>query len=75
MAKNNLKHQNFKNMSNEKKKNIKMNLTLKADFYETLQELAERDHLKVSTWTKQFLMRQIEEQLKYEELMPGDCPF
>ncbi len=44
------------------KKNIKMNLTIDANFYQTLQKLAEKDHLKVSTWTKQFLMRQVEEQ-------------
>ncbi len=38
-----------------------MNLTLNKEFYEKLQDFAEKDHLKVSTWTKQFLMRQIEE--------------
>ena len=61
-------------MKNEEKKNIKMNLTLKAEFYKTLQDLAERDHLKVATWTKQFLMRQVNDMLKYEELS-NDCPF
>lgn len=50
-------------MNNQKKKNIKMNLTLDAEFYHTLQDLAARDHLKVSTWTKQFLMRGVNEQL------------
>lgn len=62
-------------MSKEKKKNIKMNLTLNAEFYETLQDLAQRDHLQVSTWTKQFLMRQVHDLLKYEELLQTEYPF
>ncbi len=62
-------------MQKEENKNVKMNLTLKKEFYETLQDLAERDHLKTSTWTKQFLMRQVEDLLKYEELMQTEPPF
>jgi len=50
-------------MSKQSKQNIKMNLTLKREFYGQLQELAEKDHLKVSTWTKQFLIRRVNEQL------------
>lgn len=75
MANNNWKYQNFKKMRNDTKKNIKMNLTLSTNFYKTLQDLAERDHLKVATWTKQFLMRQVEEKLRFEELGPNDYPF
>ncbi len=62
-------------MQKEEKRNVKMNLTLKREFYETLQDLAERDHLKISTWTKQFLMKQVEDLLKYEELMQTEPPF
>ncbi len=70
---NNWKYLKDKHMK-QTKKNIKMNLTLNEDFYRTLQDLAERDHLKVSTWTKQFLMRQVDDLLKYEELV-DDYPF
>lgn len=61
-------------MNNEKKKNIRMNLTLDAEFYETIQHLAERDHLNVTTWTRQFLMKQVSDLLNFEELS-SDSPF
>lgn len=62
-------------MINEKKKNIKMNLTLNADFYQTLKKLSEHNHLKISTWTKQFLMRQIHDKLNNKELYRTEYPF
>ncbi len=50
-------------MSKHSKENIKMNLTLKRDFFMALKELAEGDHLKTATWVKQFLMRKVNEHL------------
>jgi predicted DNA-binding ribbon-helix-helix protein len=57
---------------NENKKNIKMNLTLKREFFEVLKQQAERDHLKVSTWVKQFLVKRMEEHLNQNQ---DDFPF
>lgn len=39
--------------------NVKMNLSLEKDFYELLKARAEKDYVKVATWTKQFLMRSL----------------
>ncbi len=72
---NNWKYLKIKKMTTQKQKNKRMNLTLKNEFYETLQDLAEKDHLKVSTWTKQFLMRQVDDLLKFQELVSNECPF
>ncbi len=38
---------------------VKMNLSLDKDFYELLQDRAEKDYVKVATWTKQFLMKNL----------------
>ena len=38
---------------------VKMNLSLERDFYELLQDRAEKDYVKVATWTKQFLMKNL----------------
>lgn len=38
------------------KKQIKMNLTLPADFYEELKIKAKEDYLRPSSWTRRFLM-------------------
>ncbi len=46
-------------MKNTKKQTIKMNLSLEKDFYGLLQKRAREDYVKVSTWTKQFLMRNL----------------
>lgn len=43
----------------ETKQNIKMNLTLEREFYELLQKNAKQDFVKVATWTKQFLMKNL----------------
>ena len=40
-------------------KNVKMNLTIPRDFYQVLQENASHDYVKVATWTKQFLMKNL----------------
>jgi len=39
--------------------NVKMNLSLDRDFYELLKASAEKDYVKVATWTKQFLMKNL----------------
>ncbi len=41
-------------------KNVKMNLTLSPEFYHVLQMNAQNDYVKVATWTKQFLMKNLE---------------
>jgi len=43
----------------EKLKNVKMNLTLSQEFYDLLQQNAREDYVKVATWTKQFLMKNL----------------
>ena len=53
-------------MSKHQKKNIKMNLTLNRDFFMTLKDLAEKNHLKTATWVKQFLIRKVMEQQQEE---------
>ena len=36
-----------------------MNLTISPEFYQVLQENAKSDYVKVATWTKQFLMKNL----------------
>ncbi len=36
-----------------------MNLSIDKDFYGLLQENARKDYMRVSTWVKQFLMRNL----------------
>ena len=46
----------------KKRKNqqtVKMNLSIDKDFYGLLQENARKDYMRVSTWVKQFLMRNL----------------
>lgn len=45
----------------EKKPKVKMNLSLEREFYELLRDHAESDYVKVATWTKQFLMKNLSE--------------
>ncbi len=47
----------MKKMKNQQ--NVKMNLSLDKEFYELLQENAKQDYVKVATWTKQFLMKNL----------------
>jgi hypothetical protein len=44
----------------KKTQNVKMNLTLSPEFYQVLKENAKSDYVKVATWTKQFLMKNLE---------------
>ena len=46
-------------MKRTKKQIVKMNLSLDKDFYVILQEKARADYMRVSTWTKQLLMRNL----------------
>ena len=46
-------------MKRNKKQIVKMNLSLEKDFYVLLQEKARADYMRVSTWTKQLLMRSL----------------
>ena len=41
--------------------NVKMNLTLPVEFYQVLRENAQNDYVKVATWTKQFLMKNLQQ--------------
>lgn len=38
---------------------VKMNLSIDKDFYGLLQENARKDYMLVSTWVKQFLMKNL----------------
>ena len=49
----------MKNKINPKSSMVKMNLTIDKKFYELLKENASKDFVKVSTWTKQFLMKSL----------------
>lgn len=44
-----------------KTKNVKMNLTIPPDFYQVLQQKAQENYVRVATWTKQFLMKNLDE--------------
>jgi hypothetical protein len=44
------------------KDNVKINLSLSNEFYEVLQKNAKQDYVKVATWTKQFLMKNLLDQ-------------
>lgn len=46
-------------MKKQQKQIVKMNLSLEKDFYALLQERARADYMRVSTWTKQLLMRSL----------------
>ena len=39
------------------KQTVKMNLSIDKDFYELLQEKAQKDYVRVSTWVKQYLKK------------------
>ena len=51
----------------KKTKNVKMNLTLSQEFYQLLKKNASDDFMKVATWTKQFLMKNLVERHNEEE--------
>ena len=43
----------------KKRSMVKMNLTIDKEFYALLKEQASKDYAMVSTWTKQFLMKNL----------------
>ena len=45
----------------QKLERVKMNLTLEKDFYDQLLELAERDYLRVATYTTRLLKKYLME--------------
>ena len=38
---------------------VKMNISLERDFYEFLQEKAKQDYVRVATWVRQYLMKNL----------------
>ena len=47
----------MKNKILKKKPMVKMNLTIDPEFFKLLKEHASSDYSRVSTWTKQYLMK------------------
>lgn len=43
----------------KKQQVVKMNLSLEREFYELLQEKAKEDYVRVATWVKQYLMKNL----------------
>lgn len=43
----------------QKLERVKMNLTLEKEFYDFLLEQAEQDYMRVATWTKQYLKKNL----------------
>jgi len=51
---------NLKKMKKMKKQQVvKMNISLDRDFFELLQENARKDYVRVATWVKQYLMKNL----------------
>lgn len=38
---------------------VKMNISLERDFYQLLQDKADKDYVRVATWVKQYLMKNL----------------
>jgi len=43
----------------KKQQVVKMNLSLDREFFELLQEKAKQDYVRVATWVKQYLMKNL----------------
>ena len=43
----------------KKQQVVKMNLSLEREFFELLQEKATKDYVRVATWVKQYLMKNL----------------
>ena len=43
----------------QKLQKVKMNLTLEKEFFDLLQQQADEDFIKVATWTKRFLKKNL----------------
>jgi hypothetical protein len=46
-------------MKRKQQQTVKMNLSIDKDFYGLLQDNARKDYMRVSTWVKQFLMKNL----------------
>lgn len=46
---------------NRKEKNVRVNLSLEYEFYKILENYAKNDYIQVATWTKQFLMKNLQD--------------
>lgn len=44
---------------NREQKHVKMNLCIDKDFFDLLQEKADDEFMRVSTWTKWYLMKNL----------------
>lgn len=45
--------------TNREQKHVKMNLCIDKEFFDLLQEKADDEFMRVSTWTKWFLMKNL----------------
>jgi predicted DNA-binding ribbon-helix-helix protein len=54
-------------LTKERPRNVKMNLSLDREFYDFLKNKAEDDYIQVATWVKQFLKKNLTEDNKREE--------
>lgn len=52
----------------KKLESIKMNLSLEKEFYDFLLDQAEADHLRTSTWVKQYLKKHLLKKNKTENM-------
>ena len=43
----------------KKQQVVKMNLSLEREFFELLQEKAKQDYVRVATWVKQYMMKNL----------------
>jgi predicted DNA-binding ribbon-helix-helix protein len=43
----------------KKQQVVKMNISLEREFFELLQEKATKDYVRVATWVKQYLMKNL----------------
>ncbi len=44
---------------NREQKHVKMNICLNRDFFNLLQQQADNDFMRVSTWTRWYLMKNL----------------
>ena len=56
----------------KKTKNVKMNLTLSREFYKLLQNNAQKEFMRVATYTKQVLMKSLLEHKPESKHEPKD---
>ena len=56
--------------TNREQKHVKMNLCIDKPFFDLLQEKADQDYMRVSTWTKWFLKKTLLDQHKKANTAP-----